>query len=59
MQTMPEFVRDGEEDEVPVRRAASTNLTGWETVIFQVADEPEVPEGSGSDSVFSTAALAP
>jgi hypothetical protein len=62
MQTMPEFVRDGEADEVPVRRAASANLTGWETVIFQVAEEPEepeVPEEPASDSVFSTAALAP
>ena len=56
MRTMPDFVRDEGEEE-PVRRVASTSLTGWETVIFQVVPEPE-PE-PGSDSDFSTAAFAP
>lgn len=51
MQWWPEFVRDENEREEPVRSALPANLTGWETVIFQVAEEPE------SDS--ATAALAP
>jgi hypothetical protein len=51
MQTLPEFVRESEAEERPVRPAAKASLTGWETVIFQVAEEPE------SDS--ATAALAP
>lgn len=52
MQRMPEFVReDGEREEGPVRPAASASLTGWETVIFQVAEDSE------SDS--ATAAFAP
>jgi hypothetical protein len=54
MQTMPDFVKDEGEEE-PVRRVASTSLTGWETVIFQLVEEPE----PGSDSDFSTAAFAP
>ncbi len=52
MQRMPEFVReDGDRQEETVRPAASASLTGWETVIFQVVEEPE------SDS--ATAAFAP
>jgi hypothetical protein len=58
MQTMPDFVRDEGEEE-PVRRVASTSLTGWETVIFQVVPEPETEPASGSDSDLSTAAFAP
>ena len=52
MQSMPEFVRDETPIEAPAKAPASTNLTGWETVIFQLLDEP--PE---SDS--ATAAIAP
>jgi len=52
MQRMPEFVReDGEREEGAVRLAASASLTGWETVIFQVAED--------SDSDSATAAFAP
>jgi hypothetical protein len=57
MQSLPEFVSDQESEE-PVRRAAMADLTGWETVIFQVGDPEEEPE-PGSDSTFSTAAFAP
>jgi len=50
MQNLPEFVR--EDDEVaPLTPAAAASLTGWETVIFQVAEEP--------DSDSSTALFAP
>ena len=52
MDALPEFVTDGPEE----RRATATpkvNLSGWETVVFQVEDEEE----PGSD--FSTAAIAP
>ena len=51
MQKLPEFVR---EDDVgaDVRSAATVNLTGWETVIFQLGDD-------GPDSDSSTALLAP
>ena len=52
MQRMPDFVKDVEEE--TVRPASSTNLTGWETVIFQVL-EPE-PD---SESALATAAIAP
>jgi len=55
MQMLPEFVRDEEDGGVPMRPAVLAGLTGWETVIFQVVEEPE-PE---SDSAFSTAAFAP
>ena len=57
MQRLPEFVSDQESEE-PVRRAAMADLTGWETVVFQVAEPEEEPE-PGSDSTFSTAAFAP
>jgi len=54
MQQMPEFVRDEDDhQERPVRSAVSANLTGWETVIFQVVEEP------GLDSDSATAAFAP
>jgi len=53
MQKMPEFVQDGGE-EGPVKPAVTANLTGWETVIFQLGVEPEEP-----DSASATAALAP
>ena len=50
MQCWTDFVQDENERE-EVRLAVSAILTGWETVIFQVAEEPE------SDS--ATAAFAP
>jgi hypothetical protein len=53
MQSLPEFVRDDRREEKTVRPAVSANLTGWETVIFQL-DEPDEP-----DSASATAALAP
>jgi hypothetical protein len=49
MDTLPEFVTD--EEETGAGSPAPGQLTGWETVIFQVDDEP------GPD--FSTAAMAP
>lgn len=59
MQMLPEFVRDEEDGGAPMRPAALAGLTGWETVIFQVVEEPgEEPEPE-SDSAFSTAAFAP
>jgi hypothetical protein len=51
MEKLPEFVTNGAEDRTET--AAGANLSGWETVVFQLEDE----EGSGSD--FSTAAIAP
>jgi hypothetical protein len=52
MDTLPEFVLDVVEE---VRRAVPRNGgTGWETVRFQLVEEPESPP-----SVFSTAAAAP
>ena len=57
MQGMPEFVREDCREEEPVRPARSANLTGWETVIFQLGVEPEEPEEPDSASV--TAAFAP
>ena len=54
MQWMPEFVRDEDSSEDRVRLAARANLTGWETVIFQLVEEPE-----GPDSDSATAAFAP
>lgn len=58
MQWTPEFVRedDGSERD-PVKLATRANLTGWETVIFQLADGSEEPEEPASDS--ATAAFAP
>ena len=53
METWPEFVT---EDETATRNAVpAAGLTGWETVVFEVSDDQDC----GSDSVFSTAALAP
>lgn len=58
MQWTPEFVRDdGRSEEDPVRLGTRANLTGWETVIFQLVDEPDGPEVPDSDS--ATAAFAP
>ena len=59
MQSLPEFVRNDCEEE-PVRPTVTANLTGWETVIFQLADpvEPE-PEPDEPGSASATAALAP
>jgi hypothetical protein len=53
MDTLPEFVQDSGEE--PLLVEMRSNLTGWETVRFQVADDPE----SAFSSVFSTAAFAP
>lgn len=50
MDTLPEFVQDVMQEEGRAV-ALKNNLTGWETVRFQLVDEP------GSDS--STAAFAP
>ena len=47
----PEFVK--ETDDSARRSVAPAELTGWETVVFEVAEDQE----PGSD--FSTAALAP
>jgi hypothetical protein len=61
MQRMPDFVRDDTRvEEGTVRPASSANLTGWETVIFQVLEEPvlEEPEPE-SESALATAAIAP
>lgn len=49
MDRLPEFVTDaGEERQTDT---SPPTLTGWETVVFQLDDEPE--------SDFSTAAIAP
>jgi hypothetical protein len=50
MDTLPEFVKETE-SETP-RRKGGVQLTGWETVVFQLEDEEP-------GSVLSTAALAP
>lgn len=50
----PEFVRDTDAESVPARKGAARDLTGWETVIFELKEDQEA---GGSD--FSTAALAP
>lgn len=56
MEQMPEFVvSNGEplnEEEPRSRGPRLLNATGWESIVFQVEDEPE-------SSVFSTAAIAP
>ena len=52
MKKWPEFVK--EEDAVAPRAIALAELTGWETVIFELGDDQE--EGS---SVLATASLAP
>lgn len=49
----PEFVTDAEE--TMTRGTAIADLTGWETVVFELEDY-EVDELL---SVFSTAAIAP
>ena len=54
METWPEFVTEGEASAWAPAPEAS-NLTGWETVIFEVEDA----QGSDLGSVFSTAAMAP
>ena len=51
-ETWPEFVTNLEEAPTP---AEPTDLTGWETVVFELEDQ-EVEELL---SVFSTAAIAP
>jgi hypothetical protein len=53
MDTLPEFVLDVVEEKRRV--VPREGGTGWETVRFQVDEEPEPP----LSSVFSTAALAP
>lgn len=58
MQSLPEFVRDDCREEEPVRPAVTANLTGWETVIFQLAD-PVEPEPDEPGSASATAAFAP
>jgi len=50
METWPEFVKDVEDRQSCLSGPAG-QLTGWETVIFEVED------AQGSD--FSTAAIAP
>lgn len=57
MQSLPEFVRDDREKE-SVRSAVSANLTGWETVIFQLDVQLDEPEDD-PDSASATAAFAP
>lgn len=52
--TLPDFVIDNFFLDIP-RRSGSCELTGWETVVFQLDDDDE-PD---SDSDFSTAAFAP
>lgn len=49
MERLPDFVTDGTEERG--NDGAPQPLTGWETVVFQLDDEPE--------SEFSTAAIAP
>jgi hypothetical protein len=51
MDTLPEFVQVGEEERRAKAPLRERNLTGWETVRFQLEDEPE--------SLLSTAAFAP
>ena len=52
MQNLPDFVREDDAGPSDVRSTSSMNLTGWETVIFQLGEE-------GPDSDSSTALLAP
>jgi hypothetical protein len=59
MDTLPEFVvavaveSAVRREEEPALPQGQGERTGWESVVFQVEDEP------GSDSDFSTAAIAP
>jgi len=59
MQSLPEFVRNDCGQEEPVRPTVTASLTGWETVIFQLADPEPEPEPDEPDSASATAALAP
>ena len=56
MEQLPEFVianrGESNEEEPRSRGPRLLEATGWETIVFQVEDEPE-------SSVFSTAAIAP
>jgi hypothetical protein len=56
MEQLPPFViANGEEQNEKEPRSRGSRLleaTGWESVVFQVEDEPE-------SSVFPTAAIAP
>jgi hypothetical protein len=54
MNALPDFVTEGDEEGRSARSSHVVLLTGWETVVFQLDDEEP-----GSDSTFSTAALAP
>ena len=38
------------EEELETRRTDGVVLTGWETVIFEIEDEPDYADGFGSDS---------
>jgi hypothetical protein len=51
MDTFPEFVQVADEERRAKAPLRDRNLTGWETVRFQLEDEPE--------SLLSTAAFAP
>ena len=51
MSTLPEFVTDGKEENDTTQERSPPSLTGWETVRFQLDDDP--------DSELSTAAIAP
>ena len=53
MNNMPEFVTDHEE--TPQPRTPLAELTGWETVVFEL-DDADLQDW---ESAFSTAALAP
>lgn len=52
-ETWPEFVTDA--DDTTRMRTARAELTGWETVIFEL-DDADLQEW---ESAFSTAALTP
>lgn len=53
MDAYPEFVQDVRDERRPRAPLYEKNLTGWETVRFQLDEEPE------PSSAFSTAAFAP
>lgn len=53
MDTLPEFVVVGSAGRREGPVAPQGERTGWESVVFQVEDEPD------PDSDFSTAAAAP
>lgn len=58
MQSVSDFVREDRREEEPVRPAVTANLTGWETVIFQLAGVEE-PGSDEPGSASATAAFAP